>query len=332
MTSSHPHPADDEAGPRSSVVVHVSGGDRGPRSTLAGVVTPRQAVGVSRLLRPAPALIAVRVVWALLAVTGAVAMSGAVPTGSLVAWWLLAVVCLACTVVLGPVALSLVRLITPLTVALMAVVVTRLDAAAWARVAAPLLAVVASVLVALGESGEAFVQAAAYGDERRLPLRPPTALLWIVATVWLLWAAATVAAVITLTNGAVALGTGSVAAVLALGWLLFVRVVPLARRWLVIVPAGLVVHDPIVLGETLMVPRPDVTRVRLAPADSEAADLTGPTAGYAIEVTVREPALVHRAPGRGGGSTALHATAFLVAPTRPGRSLAALAERRLPVG
>ena len=65
-----------------------------------------------------------------------------------------------------------------------------------------------------------------------------------------------------------------------------------ALRWLVLVPAGVVVHDPVVLGETLMVLRPAVAGARLAPADTGAADLTGPAAGFAIEVSVHEAATV----------------------------------------
>ena len=58
----------------------------------------------------------------------------------------------------------------------------------------------------------------------------------------------------------------------------------LSRRWFVLVPTGVVVHDHLVLAETLMMRRNEVVGLRLAPADTEALDLTGPAAGHAVEV------------------------------------------------
>ena len=82
---------------------------------------------------------------------------------------------------------------------------------------------------------------------------------------------------------------GGVAAVVAvaLTWLLLPRFNALSRRWLVLVPAGVVVHDQVVLAETLMVSRSDVVGIELALAGTEAADFTGPAAGHAVEVSVR---------------------------------------------
>jgi hypothetical protein len=100
----------------------------------------------------------------------------------------------------------------------------------------------------------------------------------------------------------------------------------------VLVPAGLVLHDPVVLGETLMIRRSDVARVGLAPAGTEAADLTGPATGHAIEVgtTVAVTALLAPTRQQPRGR-AIHLTAFLASPTRPGRTLHAARERRFPL-
>jgi hypothetical protein len=118
----------------------------------------------------------------------------------------------------------------------------------------------------------------------------------------------------------------------ALSWLLGMRFHRLSRRWLVLVPAGLVVHDHMVLGETLMVQRPNVALARLALADTQAADLTGPAAGHAVEVTVREMVLaVLPSTRENPKGKALHVASFLVAPSRPGRALQAMAAAKLPV-
>jgi hypothetical protein len=95
----------------------------------------------------------------------------------------------------------------------------------------------------------------------------------------------------------------------------------------------LVIHDHLVLAETLMLRRAEIGRLHLAPAGTEAADLTGPAAGHAIEILTTESVTAIRAatPAKPTG-TAIHLTACLVSPTRPGAALAAAGARRLPVG
>ena len=172
----------------------------------------------------------------------------------------------------------------------------------------------------------------AYGDEQRFPMRLPAAFVLPITISWLVWAAALVTGVLLL--GAQVWVVGGVLTVLAVGagWPLLGRLHRFARRWLVVVPAGVVVHDHVVLAETLMVPRANVRSCGLALADTQAADLTGTAGGHAIEVTVGEMAhvlfAVSRAQPKG---RAIHAAAFLLAPSRPGRALHALAAAKLPV-
>jgi hypothetical protein len=82
-----------------------------------------------------------------------------------------------------------------------------------------------------------------------------------------------------------------------------------------------------------MVQRPEVARVGLAPADTEAADLSGPAAGHLIEVVLRDMTLaVFPASSEHPQGRAIHLQSYLVAPSRPGRALRAMAAARLPVG
>jgi hypothetical protein len=88
-----------------------------------------------------------------------------------------------------------------------------------------------------------------------------------------------------------------------------------------------------VLAETVMFPSAILTRARLALADTQAADLTGPAGGHAVEVTLSESTTVVLAGTRAEpAGTALHVLAFLVAPSRPGRLLQAAGERSIRVG
>ena len=98
------------------------------------------------------------------------------------------------------------------------------------------------------------------------------------------------------------------------------------------VPAGLVIHDHLVLAETAMFPQRSIGHLGLALAGTEAADLTGPAAGNAIEIGFTDlPTVVLAGTRAKPAGTALHVRSVLVAPSRPGRALTAAATR-LPVG
>lgn len=183
-------------------------------------------------------------------------------------------------------------------------------------------AVVSGLLIGGAEFGQRCVQASAYGDEHRYLLRAPAAFLPPVAVAGIVWVAAVIAAPLLL--GARQWITGAVVAVAAgvLTWLLLPRFNSLSRRWLVFVPAGIVLHDHVVLAETLMVSRSQLGGIELAPADTEAADFTGPAAGYAVEIGMREMVTALLAPTKATPrGTALHVQSFIVAPSRPGAVL-----------
>jgi hypothetical protein len=103
----------------------------------------------------------------------------------------------------------------------------------------------------------------------------------------------------------------------------------LARRWLVFVPNGVVVHDPLTLSEPVLLPRTIVRPLGPAPAGSDALDLTGGASGLALEVRLTEPVtLVPVARGRRPAEMT-DVDALLVTPSRPGRVLTEARRRRL---
>lgn len=228
--------------------------------------------------------------------------------------------------------LTAVRVLAPL-----GVVAAVGSALAGAEAPASALAVAGSLAVTLlafsAEIGIAFVQRSAYGEERRFPLRLPAALL--VGPVPLSWGLMTG----TLVAGLLLLATGSVVAGIALtlvGAVLVVVFVPrlhrLTRRFLVLVPTGFVVHDHLLLADTAMFRKAQVAALGLAPAGTPATDLSGRTLGNALEVRLREPGSVQVAgtlQQRQGRK--VDVTAFLVAPSRPGRLLVEAAARGFPV-
>lgn len=273
-----------------------------------------------------------RLLWLLTGLAGSAALDGALGGGTgatvarvaLGAGWVAGVVAMTVPAVRS---LTAVRAIVPLAVpATVAMWVGGADATD--AVLALAAAAMTTVVVMSAEVGRAFVQASAYGAEDRHLLRPPAAYLAAVLLSWGLVAAALTVGVAFLADERWVVGVPLALAGVALAAWSIPRWHRLSRRWFVVVPVGLVVHDHLVLQETLMLRRVDVAGLALAPADTEAADLTGPAGGHAIEITTAAPVTaVYAGTPRQPGGRAIHLTACLVAPSRPGRALAAASRR-----
>jgi hypothetical protein len=280
-----------------------------------------------------------RVTWIAVAAVGWPAVSSAVSgrsepvaivanVGAVAAW----VAGVGAMAIPATIALTAVRVIVPLApLAGVATLVAGGDTADGIETV--IVGLLATLVAMSGELGKLFVQASAYGDEERHPLRPPLGFGAAAVVAWVVWAGAVLSGPLLL--AARAWVPGAIVTVVAVVTTVTLprRWHRLSRRWLVLVPAGLALHDPVVLGETLMLRRSEVARIRLAPVDTEAADLTGPTTGNAIEVAAAVAVTALLAPTRQQPrGRVIHLTAFLTSPTRPGRTLQAAARRRLPIG
>ena len=216
--------------------------------------------------------------------------------------------------------------------------------AVWASLAgdpSP-LALAWSAALAVGvffpQVGEHFVDGASYGDERRFPLRAPVVLLaGPVPIVWALVVCGLAAGPLLWGTGRWVLGAGLtvVGAAVAIGGIRALH--GLALRWVVMVPAGLVVHDPMSTLDPFLCRRTAMTSLGPAPADTDVADdltldATRGAAGPVIEVRMAEPVSVVPLRGRATRLAARSVIRVLIAPTRPGRVLAEAGQRRIPVG
>ncbi len=280
-----------------------------------------------------------RVAWVGVLVSGGEAIDGATIdrsglAGSIATWaaaavWLVGVASMAIPAV---VSLTATRLIVPLSVPV-AVVAWAMGAGAVDGAVFFGVASISALVAFSGDLGHLFVQASAYGEEDRHVLRPPAAYLLAVVVTWGIWATSMITGPLLL-GARVWIFGGALSALAVVGaiWA-WPRWHKLSRRWLVVVPVGLVIHDHLVLAETVMIRRQEIASVRLATADTGAADLTGPAAGHALEITTVEPiTVIFAATPKEPRGKAIHLTACLVSPTRPGRALAAANRRRLPVG
>ena len=251
--------------------------------------------------------------------------------------WLIWGATLVATLVPRTVSLTAVRIVAPAALA-----ATVWAAAATADpgladgVALAYSALVTAVAFSPG-TGDAFANGSSYGHERRFPLRAPGALLLgPIELAWLVVVAGAVTGPLLLAAQQWVAG----ALLLLVGWpaaFFAVRMLHgLSRRWLVFTPAGVVVHDPMVVIEAMLVLRRHLSRLRPAPADTTARDLTMGAPGVALEIDLTEAIPITPRPARRPGQAAPaieseEVAAVLVTPSRPGVVLLEADERGLPV-
>ena len=230
----------------------------------------------------------------------------------------------------SPASLTLLRLVGP--PAVVALAATAGAAASSLPALGVALAAAATLAVFSAEYGSAHVAASGYGAERRHLLRPPAVVLAPMALAALVLWGALLAGLALLARGAAVAGAPLLGAGAVLAAALAPRFHRMARRWLVRVPAGLVLHDDLVLAGNVLVPTEQIAAVRAAPADTRAADLTCATWGVPVELAVRAPIDLRLTPlaARHLGAAAIHASAVLLAPSRPGALLADLAGSATP--
>jgi len=300
------------------------------------VVSTASDEPIDRLARFTPWV--TRLAWILVAVTGGSAVESAVADrSSAVAWtaaiggwglWAVGALGLAVASVWS---LTIVRTVVPLSlVATIAAGIGGVPSFDLVALGGP--AVVAAAAVMTAEFGRQWVQASAYGDEERFPLRLPVGAGLAAIISWFVWAPALIAGPLLVAAGSWIAGVLLCVLAIAGAVLLGPRWHRLSKRWFVLVPAGVVVHDPVVLADTFPLRTAQVASIGLASADTEAADLTGPASGYAIEVATIESvtAVFAFTPTEPNGK-AIHLRSFLIAPSRPGRALRSARARGLPV-
>lgn len=276
-----------------------------------------------------------RGLWALLPVlvgpsfaTGLDERSASVQSLCAIGLWCAWAVVLGAMFVPTTVTLTVVRIIVPASM-LVAVLLTGaggFDVEDGVALAATTAATAVCFLPAFGAM---CLRGAAYGDEERVALRAPGALL--VGPIELSWLVLVVSAA----SGPLLLAAEqwvAGAAVTVVGVALAVVIGralhQLARRWLVFVPAGVVVHDPMGLVDPILLRRARVRSFGPALADTTATDLTMAAPGLAIEIGVLDKVELVARVGRRGTRPAV-TTALLVTPTRPGVAVATARRRRV---
>jgi hypothetical protein len=285
----------------------------------------------------------VRVAWALLPVTVGPALGDALAehslavgrTGGIAAWivWAGGLLAVAVPRTAG---LTALRLAAPTVLAVAGWAALRHD-----RGALDVLAVAWALLLVLvamaSTTGDVFVNGSGYGDERRMLLRAPTPLLLgPIPLVWLAAVTGPVLAPVLLAAQAWVLGSAVLVAG-GVGSVVATRVLHgLSRRWVVFVPAGVVLHDLLAMVDAVFFPRTSITR--LGPATDATlvdgagmVDLTLGAVGVVLQLDLAEPRDVVPRRGRTRPDP-VDVSHLRFMPARPGALLEEAARRRVAVG
>lgn len=252
--------------------------------------------------------------------------SGAVRTVATIGLWTAWTLVLLASLVPHPIALTTLRIGAPAGALATIAPVLAGEGSAWAAGAGA----VAAGLTMLPETAVWFVNGPAYVNERRLPLRAPGPLvLGPIPLAWAVVVAAPVATPLLLAAEQWVLGGLAGLVGLPAAVVLARSLHSLSRRWVVFVPAGLVLHDPLSLVDPVLFPSKVVESLAPAPADTDALDLTQGAMGLALELSLKEkiPMALTR---RGGRDIETGSSARLMfTPIRPGLVLAEARRRRI---
>lgn len=258
--------------------------------------------------------------------------SSAVATTAAATAWAVWTAGMVSSLILRPVTLTLLRILAPLPViaGVAAAVVEAPTALGWVGLATA--AVVAASAMTADVGGD-FVDGPSYGDERRMALRPPAVLLLgPLQGVWVLTVAPLLMGIGLLAAEQWAVGAVSLVVGVGTAWWGYRVLVRLAQRFVVFVPAGLTLVDPMALAEPTLFRRDSIVRLGPAPVDSNALDLTAGAAGLIVQIDLELAAPVVPVAGRRGGvAEPVETHSVLLAPTRPGALLTGAEARRILV-
>lgn len=220
----------------------------------------------------------------------------------------------------SPMSLTIVRIVVPLSVVVSVVAGQPLPV---------FCSVVALIVCASAVFVDVMVQGGAYGDEKRFALRTPLPYVVPAVIAWLLNTASLISGSLLLASRQYIFGAVLVAIGILLSRTIPQRLHRLARRWLVLVPVGIVVHDHLVLHETIMAPSRKIQSVARTSDVGEAADLTGGVFGDRITIALTEAdkVILSKITAKALGTTeALHVKMFCIAPRRLAAALLAITQ------
>ena len=229
-----------------------------------------------------------------------------------------------------PWGLTALRIVAPAAVVLTLASVTSTTTAS--AILAGSTVIVAAVLALSSSVAQTAANSIAYGDEMRFPLRTPASLLvGPVPLAVVLIGAGACAGPLLLADGRVVAGVVACALGLPVAFAMVRSLHSLARRFLVLVPAGVVVADPLTLADPVLMRREQIARIghlRNGESPAGALDLRLGSRVGTIELALREPQSFARRRGRRDAELC-EAGILLVAAARAAAFVTTAGERRI---
>lgn len=235
-----------------------------------------------------------------------------------------------------PAGLTAVRVVAPVFAVLAAVAAIADDAPTIVSVGALAATVIAAVLAGLPAVSLAAANGVAYGDERRFPLKtPPALLLGPLPLAPVLVAAGVAAGPLLVAADRPVVGAITLVVGLPLAAVMVRALHGLSRRWAVLVPAGIVLIDPLTLPDPVLFLRERIVALRAveprAPVPPDAVDLRLGALADSLGMTLdREIDFLYTRRGLRGTEHA-QGTEIRFATVAARRLLTVAAERRIRV-
>jgi hypothetical protein len=225
---------------------------------------------------------------------------------------------------------TIMRVVAPVALAL---AVASAWSSPWPTAALAIASTAIATATALSSAvAHACAASTAYGREQRFPLRVPISLLAGPLPVSVAAVGAGIACgPLLLANGDIVAGIGSLIVGAPVVALLTRSLLALDRRWIVLVPAGLVVVDPLTFPDPVLLPRELIASLRRAPRETRERDdseifVGGPGP---LLLTCREGGTFLRRSGR--GRVTVEADRLRISPLRPDLALRAAGAHRIAV-
>ncbi len=241
-----------------------------------------------------------------------------------------------------PTGLTAIRTIAP-TFAIASVVVLALgdtwalgDTSTLAAVGAVVATLTTAVLVGLPATARAAAAGIAYGDEIRQPLRtPPGLFLGPIPLARAVAVAGIAAGPLLVADGSFVLGAVALAVGVPAAWLALRSLHTLSGRWLILVPAGVVVLDPMTLADPVLFVRRTIRSMQAvdgtSPVPEGTVDLRLGASAGTVAVTTDGTVDIVRVRGRRRSGETIRPTRLLVAVAASSALLDEAARRRVPI-
>jgi len=235
-----------------------------------------------------------------------------------------------------PTGLTAIRAIAPAFVVAAVAAAVFGEMSTAAAVGAITVTAVSAALVAMTAFARVAAAGIAYGDEVRQPLRtPPGLYLGPIPLARAIVVAGLAAGPLLLANESFVLGAVAVAVGVPAAWIALRSLHTLSTRWMILVPAGVVVLDPMTLADPVLFVRRSVRAIQSVDGTAAVPDGTidlrlGASAGTVALTTDGTVDIVHLRGRRRRGET-LRPTRILVAVAASDSLLDEAARRRVPV-